>query len=300
MSAAPTPSIPEPTVDDLLSNAIDTLKRELTTHVHSVCSHQVTLVDGLEAAAAMDAFATYALIAGIGHGIRINLAIATEMLGGGPQFSAELQEQVKRSIGADNAISDNFRESQRDPWFTECLGHALLNISRDNVDLAPPGRIEALTLVHPDVHEHGLDLVGLHLEQALLALNIAEAKASENNASQHGTATARLFAEVDAGTRDPEIRAKVQLLREALSAERQSLVTPTFWHGQRAYLAIISYGTASSFTPTHERPAYADLAVPDDHIRLIAVPLQNYRRFFDDVADRVRALVPVVAAGRRA
>ncbi len=282
------------TIDDLLVHAIETLKGQITLHTHVVSSHLVASVQGLEHPAAVDAFAMYALVAGIGQGVRVNLAIATEMLGGGPPFGAELQRDVARIIGPDNTVSDDFKEDQRDPWFTECLSHALLNISRDVADLGPPGRLEALTLVHTDVRDHGLDFVGLHIEQAVLALNVVEAKASQNHASQHGSATATLFAEIDAGTRDAEIRAKVQLLREALSPGGQALITPSFWHGRRAYLAVISYGAASTFAPAHPRPAYAGLAVGADRIRLLAVPLSNYGQFFDTVADRVRALVPIV------
>ena len=259
-------------------------------------SHSVTIVDGLEEPDAIKAFATYALIGGISQAIRMNLEIATEMLGSGPAFETVLQRDVERMIGSNNAISDDFRENQRDPWFTECLGHALLNISRRVPDLGPPsGRIKALTLVHTDVHDHGLDLVGLHIEKALLGLSIAEAKASYSNASQHGSATAVLFAEVDAGTRDAEIRAKVQLLRESLTASNQALITPSFWRGARDYLAVISYDASSRFRPGRARSSYAKLTVGANRVRLIAVALANYRQYFDGVADQVRALVPVIA-----
>lgn len=283
------------TVEGLLANALATLQQELTVRAQQVASHVVVTVDGLEKPAAIEAFATYALVAGIGQAVRVNLAIATEMFGGDSQFAHALRRDVEQTIGASNAITKDFREDQRDPWFTECLGHLLLNLSRHLAALGPPGAIQALTLVHTDVRDHGMDLVGLHLEQALLALNVTEAKASENNASNHSGATATLFAEVDAGTRDKEIRAKVQILREALPPERQALVTAAFWHDRRAYAAVISYSQASTFAPAHRRPTYAALAVGADRMRLLAVPLANYRQFFDAVADRVRALVPVVA-----
>jgi hypothetical protein len=261
-----------------------------------VDSHTVVTISGLEKSPAIDAFATYALVAGIGQAVRVNLAIATDMFGGGPEFGDALRRDVEQTIGANNAITNDFREDQRDPWFTECLGHLLLNLSRHVTALGPPGTIRALTLVHTDVRDHGMDLVGLHLEQALLALNVAEAKASENNASHHSGATAALFAEVDSGTRDKEIRAKVQILREALPPQEQGLITPAFWHDRRAYAAVISYSQTSTFAPAHPRRSYAALAVGADRVRLLAVPLANYRQFFDTVADQVRALVPVVAA----
>lgn len=295
VAAAPAPASPPQTIEDLVAKALETLRQELTVQAQQVASHMVAMIDGLEKPAAVDAFATYALVAGIGQAVRVNLAIATEMFGGGPQFVDALRCDVEQTIGVDNAITNDFREDQRDPWFTECLGHLLLNLSRDVAALGPPGMIQALTLVHTDVRDHGMDLVGLHLEQALLALNVAEAKASENHASNHCGATATLFAEVDAGARDKEIRAKVQILREALPPEQQALVTPAFWHGRRAYAAVISYAQASTFAPTHQRPTYAALAVGAHRVRLLAVPLANYRQFFDTLADRVRALVPVVA-----
>lgn len=286
---------PTSTIEDLVANALTGLRQELTVQAQQVGSHVVVVVDGLEKPAAVEAFATYALVVGIGQAVRVNLAIATEMFGDGPQFVDALRRDVERTIGASNTITDDFREDQRDPWFTECLGHLLLNLSRDVTALGPPGTIQALTLVHTDVRDHGLDLVGLHMEQALLALNVAEAKASENNASNHSGATATLFAEVDNGARDMEIRAKVQILREALPAERQALVTPAFWHARRSYAAVISYAHASPFSPAHQRPTFAALAVGADRVRLLAVPLANYKQFFDTLADRVRALVPVVA-----
>lgn len=294
-AAAPAPTPAPQTIEGLVASALATLRQELTVQPQQVASHVVVTVDGLEQPAAIDAFATYALLVGIGQAVRVNLAIATEMFGGGPQFVDALRRDVEQTIGASNAVANDFREDQRDPWFTECLGHLLLNLSRHVADLGPPGTIHALTLVHTDVRDHGLDLVGLHIEQALLALNIAEAKASENNASNHIGATAALFAEVDAGTRDKEIRAKVQILREALPPEQQALVTPAFWHARRAYAAVISYSQASTFAPAHRRPTYAALAVGADRVRLLAVSLANYRQFFDTLADRVRALVPVVA-----
>jgi hypothetical protein len=279
----------------MVSQAINALTRALTTDARTAASHRLTIVGGIEEPEAMKAFATYALVAGICQGVRMNLAIAAELLGSGPEFKKELQRDVESIIGADNGISNDFREDQRDPWFTECLAHALLRISRDVADLAPPGRLEALTLVHTDVRDHGLDLVGFHLEQALLGLTIAEAKASESNASNHGAATAVLFREIDAGSRDREIRGKVQLLREVLSPPQQELITPSFWHGRRTYFPIMSYSGGSSFRPARSRPTYAALAVGTDRIRLLAVPLTDYRRFFDQLADLVRALVPIVA-----
>lgn len=284
-----------PTIEELVTNALNTLRQDLRVRNQQIASHVVVFVDGLEASAAVNAFATYALVVGIGQAVRVNLAIATEMFGDGPQFVDALRRDVERTIGASNTITDDFREDQRNPWFTECLGHLLLNLSRDVAALGPPGTIQALTLVHADVRDHGLDLVGLHMEQTLLALNVAEAKASENNASNHSGATATLFAQVDNGLRDMEIRAKVQILREALPAVWQSLVTPAFWHVRRSYAAVISYANASPFSPTHHRPTFATLAVGADRMRLLAVPLSNYRQFFDTLADHVRALVPVVA-----
>ena len=291
----PAPTTAALTIDGLLKQSIRDLGSHISIKSKVVASHCSLMVEGLEQPAAIEAFATYALIAGIGQGIRINLAIATELLGGGPPFDAELQRDVERLIGSSNSILDDFREDQRDPWFTECLGHALLCLSRVIPALGPQsGRVEAITPVHLDVRDHGLDLVGLHIEQALLGLSIAEAKASENRATQHGGATATLFSEVDSGRRDAEIRGKVQILREGLSTKQRRLITPSFWHEKRVYFAVISYGAASTFTPNRARPAYNSLAVDASRVRLLAIALENYRQFFDTVADRVRALVPIV------
>lgn len=287
------------TLDTLLASAINTLRREVSTSIHSITSHTLTVVN-IEKPEVIDAFALYALVAGIGCGIRMNLEIATDLLGGGPDFSSELVRQVYMLLGEDNNIDQAFREGQRNPWFTECLGHALLKISSSNEHLASPGDLEALTHVHLDVRDHGLDLVGLYFNEDAAGINITEAKASENNASQHGSATATLFAEIDGGVRDFEIMRTVQHLREALSQERQGLITSFFWHRRRVYFAVISYSDASQFTPSRRRSSYASLSVPPHNIKLLAVPLQNYHQYFDEVADKVRSYLPmVIQAGAR-
>lgn len=285
-----------PPLDEQITAALGAIRAGITVEPEVVATHQVALVLGLDAAALRRPIATYIVAAGVAQAVRTNLQIATDLLGSGPTFEESLRRDVIRRIGTDNAISDDFRQDERDPWIVECLAHLFMYLSRDLPALGPPGELRALTPPHTDVKDHGLDLVGIHLEQAaLLGLTIAEAKTSENSASGHATDAASLFASIDSGHRESEIRGTIQLLREGLLPEYQEMITPLFWQDRRAYLPTIGHSAASTFSPMHQRPTYGSLSPGPTRVKLISVSLTNYRAFFDAIADEMRALVPSTA-----
>ena len=282
-------------LEAIVTGAVDALASSLRLERTNAGSHQVIILRGLEAPELLEPLATYVLAAGIGQVVGIDLAISADLLGSGPAFEEELRTQVERVLGANCSVSEEFRRTRRDPWITECLAHLLLKLSSALGNLDSSGALISLTSVHTDVTAHGIDLLGLRLRDMLLTLDVTEVKASEDDPSRMASDTAGVFSEVDEGKRDPEIRQKVQLLRTALSEAEQALVTASFWRGGRVFMAVVSYGSRVSFTPSTNRPAYASLASSPDAVRLLAIPIADFRRFYDSLADRVRALVPRIS-----
>ncbi|OJT16829.1 hypothetical protein BO221_47870 [Archangium sp. Cb G35] len=273
---------------DPLEDSIEVVRQALGFAQPTAFSHRVTVITGLEAPAVIEALGHYLFEAGIAHSVRTNLAIARDLFEVNVAFANAFHEEAVRLLGADNNIDEKRRTTLRDPWIAEGIGHLLLLLSRKSPPLAPPGQLQVLTQIHADVHSHGLDLVGIHVEGEGLGLTIGEVKASDLNISAHVTETARLFDEVENGLREGDVRSQVQMLRDSLTPEHQKLITPAFWRVRRVFFPILGYAQASKFEPTNDRPTFAALACGADRIRLFSMPLVNHKEFFDQVADRIR------------
>jgi hypothetical protein len=280
------------TIGDTVASAIKAVRSAVTLTTTTVSSHTVTVISGLESPSAIAAFGTYAFWAGIVQAVRVNLELASDLFAFNGNFALEVQRDLTDTLGSDNQnITDDFREDERNPWLGECVGHLLLNCYREEPTHGVPGRLVALSPIHDDVKDHGLDLVGLHVEPGdLLSLSAGEAKASELYAKKHAAGAATLFHEIDQGIRDMHLRQRVQLLREGLLPAHSALVTPAFWRHRRSYVAVISFAQGSQFSPTHPRKTFQKLAVSTDRIRLWSIPLSDYHGFFDAVSDAARTV----------
>jgi hypothetical protein len=250
-------------------------------------------IGGADAAQAIESIACYTLWIGIGQVVRADLTVAAELLGDGMEgLGPSLVAHSERILGSSNtSITPAFRTSLRDPWITEVIAHMLLKLSQNQPRLFPVGRLHCLTLVHPDPSDHGLDLMGLYEDQtADLGLTVSEVKASELHISDHVTACADLFEQIDIGRRDVEIRAKIQLLRDSLPANLRSRLTASFWADRRSYMPTAAHASTAIFNPGAPRQRFRDLLVPADRIHLVGLSLGSYGAYFDAIADRVRTL----------
>jgi hypothetical protein len=210
-----------------------------------------------------------------------------------PAEEDQISRAVRDVIGNDNALPDHMRRDQRDPWIAEGIGHLAIWLSRRATALAVRGRIQALMPLHVQSKEQGLDLSALYSDALDLGLTIGEAKASETNATRNVAAAAGLFSEIDAGDaiREVQMRDRVQLLREALRPEHDVRVTASLWQEHRCYMPIVAYGTSSSFAPTRARSTFGGLSPGVQHVLLVCLSLGNYRTFFDQVANAMRAVL---------
>ena len=255
----------------------------------SPTTHNVAIVSGLEDASIRDALATYLLNCAV-QSVRVNLAILNDLLGDSEDAATALAGELTRLLGNNNDLTDDFRQDQRDPWMAEALAHLLLKIAGNLPPLPPPGSLHALTPVHDDVKEHGLDLVGIYTNSASgnLGLAVSETKASANNPTAHVASAADLFTSVMTGRRDPHIRSKIQSLRHALPSQTQTLITPSFWKNECCFSAYVAMSDSCDFDANAARPTYLQI---QPRATIVIVPLSNYQAFFDSIADRMRSLI---------
>ena len=251
-------------------------------------SHHATVVSGLESTNVVAALGIY-LSACVATAIRVNLEIALDLLGTRPNDIDQLTRGIDAVVGHDNNIAAILKETRRDPWITEGISHLCAMVSRDIANLGPPGRIEAVTLVHPDVTEHGLDQLGI-FHDGELGICVGEAKASDQDISGNLSDAATKFKEVELGRHDQDIRTTISYLRDSLSVELQQLITPTFWADNRAYQAYAAY-PENGFDHRRKRPALGSLIGAPSSVNVICLSLQDYEAFFDDVADAMRLAI---------
>jgi hypothetical protein len=282
-----------------MREAVEALAGRLALDLHNPCpgSHTLIRVGEIEAAEAVDALGMYlvGMIAGV---VAVDLSVTERYLGIGSEFRAELRAEVERVIGASNAITNGFRDTRRNPWIAECLGHLLLMIAGDETGLFVPGRVWAATVPHDKVSKQGLDLVAVYDDEGLPALCIGESKASHTHAASHLNSAVRLFREVDLRQRDYEIRVTmINSLDAHIPADVRDRVPAMFWRDRRLYMPVIGFSAGSAFDPTTDRPAtFGRLLVTLDRRRCVAVSLNDFYGFFNRVADAMRAAVACYAA----
>lgn len=269
--------------------AVLTIRDNTSVQLVHLSTHEMVLVEIPETTAVVDATAAY-LVHCIAQTIATDLSIVTELVGSGPDALASLAVDVRRRLGEDNGITDEFRQDDRDPWIAEAIGHLFTNISREHFDIPPAGFVHAVTPVHDDVKDHGFDLVALYEIGSALGLSISEAKASENNASNHAGKAAILFSNIEKGTRDQQIRGKVLLLRDSLPVHLKGSLTPGFWRDERCLIALLMMSEQCGFDCYAERKAFSSLTRKP---YVIAIRLKQYVVFFNAIADRMRQLTPV-------
>lgn len=282
-----------------LQGAVDALAGALTLEQHDPCpgSHTVIWITGLEDDEAVAALGTYltGLIVGL---VAVDLTVSERYFGVRPDDAEQLRREVERVAGSSNAVTDAFRDTRRNPWIAECLGHLLLMIARGEPGLCVPGRVWAVTLPHDKVSQQGLDLLAVYEDDGLPALAIGESKASRSYAAGHLNRSVRLFREVDERDRDHQIRVMmINSLDAHLPDQVREQVPGMFWRDRRLYLPVIGYSAQSDFDPTADRPAtFGRLLVAVERRRCVAITLDDFYAFFDRVADAMRAAVDAYAS----
>jgi hypothetical protein len=277
-----------------METAVDTLraKIQLTVDDPGPVSHSVIVASGFEDPDAVTSFAVYltGLVAGI---VQVDLRFLAELCGEGEDYGQALQAMIQEVVLESNdpdVLDDHTRTHYRDPWIAECLAHVVLMLARGAAGPCVPAVVQAMTVPHAKVTQSGFDLVALYDPDAP-ALCIGESKSSEDAPQDQLGKAVRLFREIDDGARNREIIHVVTgTLRGSLPQQVQERLYEFFWNDRRMYLPLIGYAAGCAFNPGAERTTtLGALQASGDLCRLVVVPLENYRAFYNGVASGMRA-----------
>lgn len=256
-------------------------------------SHTVVIVDGLDKPKAPVALGRY-LVGALAGAVDIDARLCSDFLAHGADRQAEITQTVINIIGETNEFTttsdQQFRDTRRNAWIGEGVGHALLMLTARRETPSVNGQVRTLTEVHPNPTRQGLDSVSTYVQGGVLAVAIGESKTTCSNGSNQLGHAASLFAQVDKGVHGPELRARLLAFRGFLPHELAVQVSESLWSDNGCYLPMIVH--QDEFDPTTRRPTLARLAPPVERRRVIIVRLRAFHAFFDAVADAMRTAVP--------
>ena len=179
---------------DPLEDSIEVVRQALGFAQPTASSHRVTVITGLEAPAVIEALGHYLFEAGIAHSVRTNLAIARDLFEVNVAFANAFDAEAVRLLGADNNIDEKRRERRcATPGSPRASVTSCFCSRGESPPLAPPGPLQVLTQIHADVHSHGLDLVGIHVEGEGLGLDYRRGKGPRLHIRAHVTDTGWLL-----------------------------------------------------------------------------------------------------------
>ena len=260
-------------------------------------SHTVVIVDGLDDPSVPTAMGRY-LVGALAGAVDIDARLCADLLAHGADRRAEITSTVIDIIGKTNVFStpdaERFRDSIRNAWIGEGVGHALLVLAARHETSLVEGRVCTLSEVHQSPTRQGLDSVSTYVNGGILAVAIGESKTTRSDGSGQLGEAARIFAQVDDGVYGPDLRARLAAFRRFLPYELAIQVSDSLWSDSVCYLPMIVH--QDEFDPMTRRPTFARLAPPIERRRVIIARLEEFHAFFDATADAMRAAVPEVVA----
>lgn len=289
-------SVETPGVINLLTRALDNLGGAVAFQPGApVSSHTVVTVSGLDSAQVPSALGRY-LVGALAGAVGLDVRLSEDLLAKGVDRREEVHRTVVSLVGASNDFPTEadrlFRNTRRNAWIGEGVGHALLALTARRVTSCVDGQVCALSEVHQSPTRQGLDSVSTYVQNGVLGVAIGESKSTESNASTNLSEAARLFVDVERGVYGPDLRARLSTFRYVLDPVLKAQVTDSLWTDNASYLPIIVYQDEYDFSSA--RPTLARLAQPLERRRVIVVRLIHFQAFFDAVADAMRAAVSEV------
>ncbi len=280
----------------LLSDALDVLAAAVTfaPGVAST-SHVVVTVSGLEAPAVPVALGRY-LVGAVAGAVGLDAQLCQQMLARGVNRQEETRREVAALIGESNVFlteeDRRFRDTRRNAWIGEGVGHALLTLSARQETSCVDGQVHALTAVHPTTTRQGLDSVSAYVQTGVLGIAIGESKSTCSHARENLGDAIGLFVEIEQGGYQQDLRRELMSFRHVLSPELAGQLRDSLWTDNASYLPMIVHQDPYDFM--NHRPNLAKLVQPLQRRRVIVVQLAQFHAFFDAVADAMRAAVSEV------
>ncbi|GAA2418875.1 hypothetical protein GCM10010404_91820 [Nonomuraea africana] len=283
-------------VIDLLTASLDEIERCVTFHPGiAASSHTVVIVSGLDAFEVPVAMGRY-LVGTLAGAVGLDARLSEDLLARGVDRREEIRRTVTALIGTDNIFiteeQKQVRDTRRNAWIGEGIGHALLSLGARRETSCVDGRICTLSEMHQTVTRQGLDSVGTYVQNDVLGVSIGESKSTESNASANFGEALNLFSEVEEGIHGPDLRARLSAFRYILEPGLKEQVKDSLWSDNASYLPIVVYQDDYDFTTA--RPKFQRMKTPRERRRVIVVQLPSFHAFFDAVADAMRAAVDEV------
>ncbi len=280
----------DPAPLEVVEDALDTLDEHLhLSEASGPTTHVAVRASDLENPAVPPALGRYfvGLVAGI---VDEDALLTEELLATEPDSIAEVRSQIERLVGADNDFSDtpgkHFRDRVRNPYIAEVIAHALVVLRKRRDTACLVGPPAALKNPHSDPRRQGLDLIGIFEDNGLPAAAIGEAKASRKYGDRRLKEAAAFFSEIDEGKRGVELRSELGALKHVLTDDLREGLADGFWRNNCCYLPIIVF--SKSINETIDNQDLGDLKPAQASIRLIALRLDSFYSFFNEVADQIR------------
>lgn len=255
-------------------------------------THAVLRARGLEAAGVAEALGLY-LAGALAGAVTADVRLVDRFLGPSAGRSERLGQRVERLVGRDNQFPSSalvgWRDTKRNPWIAEGIGHLLMFMAGERDTRCLAGRVAAVKSMHAQATQQGLDLVAIYEVDRLPVVVVGEGKATKADPSGQLSEAAAFFNAVEAGDRDGDLVGDLMMLEMALDDTMRAQLGEALWKERRTYLPLIVYG--KPFDPATTRPALGRLPVELEHRRLVVLELVDFYSFFDGVADAMRAAV---------
>jgi hypothetical protein len=273
-----------------VERCLDALSHRLIVAFADTGTHRLLTITGVDCSAeCLRDLAVYC-VGQIAKAVQVNLQVKADLLGFDNRDAREqLIPDVYSVIGENNnALTAERKTDERDPWLFEALSHLFVHLSVRNAGFLPVGRLIGLIPTHKSVKEQGLDLLAVYAGDAV-GFGIGECKARENDPSGGLLEAVRKFSDIDSGGYNSDLRSTAGMMRESMPLEYRDQMTGAFWREERAYMPFIGYSSSHHPRWACDRQTLMCLGVPATHRLLFPMPLENFRDFFDRLADEMRA-----------
>lgn len=278
-------------IETAMRDTIQYLARVLTVVVLNARTHKTVIISGWN-----QDDTTRRTVARYLVGLRVSAIDAAlnirATLEDTEEDQAEVLANVVEIVGEDNdALSDDQKQDERNPWIAEGIWHLCLAVATQHrQQLHLPGNIIALNYAHVKAKDHGLDVAAIYETGALFGLSLVESKAYKDYPNRAINEAASFFREVNTGKHRTRIRATVQIMRTSLPQDRQAQVSNSFWKRNRAYLPNPHYDASHVMDWTNTRPSFRSLELDNIGIEIIVMPhiIDDFDDFFDAISDEMR------------
>lgn len=276
-------------IDQALSLLRDRAQVELSTNPPT--THCVRVVKGFEDDECVEALALY-VVGCLAQSFNSNLEIIRELSPATLEtIQPTLASDAQRILGVSNDDPEIDRVHSRDPWLAEAVMHLLVQLCSGGVDSFNPVPVHAKTPLTVAVRRPGVDLFTVCGPASGIEFAIGEGKSTEQDVTGAISEAVGLFRSVERGERDLEVRTLAASLASSLSPSMRESLYMVLWTPSYVFHSVVVHGNVT-FDPAANRQSISNnLVSPAASIFVCVLAMNDYRSFFDQLADAVRARI---------